>query len=78
MVDINLDFFIKESDNVRVLENITKYCSNCYKELSYDDEIYLYINNYEYICNECACCLTQELDTKEECEILECQDGTLF
>jgi hypothetical protein len=78
MQQINPDFFIKENNPSKVLENITKYCSKCYKELTYKDTIYLNTNSYEYICNSCACCLSQEIDTNSECTITECQESSLF
>ncbi len=77
MLNINSEFFIKESQTLKVLENITNYCSKCYKELTNKDELYLNTNNYEYICQECACCLSEELQTKQEC-VLECEESSLF
>ena len=72
MQQINSDFFTKEIDAIKVLTNITKYCSKCYCELKEEDGVYFNSANYEYICNRCACCLSEELETKREC-VLECE-----
>jgi len=78
MQQINNEFFIKESDPVRVLNNITQYCSKCYSQLSQESGIFLNSTTYEYICNRCACCLSEELETKQEC-VLECEiEASLF
>jgi hypothetical protein len=78
MVQINLDIFIPESNRDRVINGVTKYCSKCYKEFSPDEEIYLNSNNYEYLCSSCTCCLSEELQTNQEC-MLDCQDeSSLF
>ncbi len=80
MIQINSEFFILENNKNKILNNITKYCSKCYKEFSQNDEIFLNKNNYEYICKDCACCLTQEIDNfEDECDINECKsEVTLF
>ncbi len=78
MVTINQNIFIKEQDSLRILKNITKYCSKCYKELKEDEDIYLNILTYEYICNSCACCLSEELDTKEDSILEEYSENSLF
>jgi hypothetical protein len=72
MVQINSEIFIEQNNTKRVLNNITKYCSKCYKEFEDNEKIYLNTQTYEYICSLCACCLSEELETNKEC-ILECQ-----
>ena len=74
MREINQEVFILESDKNRVLKNITKYCSKCYKEFNIDDELFLNMKTYEYICKECACCLSEEILTNQECTIVECEN----
>jgi len=76
-VQINQDIFIKEMSSARVLTSVTKYCSKCYKEFSTDEELYLNSKSYEYICSSCACCISEELETKTEC-VLECEEPALF
>ncbi len=73
MIQINSEIFIPESDKQRVMQNITKYCAKCYKEFELNEAIYLNTQTYEYICNSCACCLSEELETKKECILNECQ-----
>ena len=69
MVRINRDIFISEENIQRVLSNVTKFCSLCYKEFNQSEELFLNSNSYEYICKECACKLSQELDNKTDMTI---------
>ncbi len=77
MVMINEEIFIKEQNSKKILNNITKYCSKCYREISTKEDIYFNSLTYEYICSSCACCLSEELETKQE-SILECSEESLF
>lgn len=60
MCQINDNLFLQSQVSSDVLQNITRYCSNCYKELELDDLIYLNQETYNYICNQCACEISQQ------------------
>ena len=78
MSTINQELFLQQSANKNILENVTKYCSRCYKEFSEGDFIYYDLENIRYLCKECACCISEELQTNSECDITECQSPQLF
>ena len=65
MVPINFDMFILENNKQKVFNNITTYCSNCYKEFKEDEAIYLNTTTYEYICHSCALYLSEKINIKE-------------
>ncbi len=79
MVTINQDIFLEQNANSKILENVTKFCSRCYNEFKENDFIYYDIENFRYLCGECACCISEELQTSQECLLDECEkDGGLF
>ena len=79
MVTINRDIFLEQSADRKVLENVSRFCSRCYSEFNENDFIYYDVENIRYLCSNCACCLSEELQTKQEC-LMECdeEDATLF
>ncbi len=79
MVAINKEIFLEQSANRKILENVSKFCSRCYSEFKENDFIYYDVENYRYLCSNCACCISEELQTQQEC-LMECEEegGTLF
>ena len=78
MSQINKELFLEQEAQSQILERVTKYCNSCYKEFSEGEFIYYDTNTCNYLCTECACCKTQELQEQEECDTLECESGGLF
>ena len=79
MVTINRDIFLEQSADRNILDNVTKYCSKCYNEFSEQDLLYYDVENYNYLCKSCACCISEELQTNEECLLDECDnEASLF
>lgn len=76
MCQVNENFFIGKLVDTDTLQNITKYCSNCYKELELDERVYLYQETYNYLCSNCACELSEELH--QELQEEEEEGGALF
>jgi len=66
MCQINENYFLGSLVDSNILQNITRYCSECYTELQVDDKIYLYQETYNYLCKSCACKKSEELQAKEE------------
>ena len=79
MVTINKDIFLEQSADRKILENVSKFCSRCYSEFNETDFIYYDVENIRYLCSNCACCISEELETQQEC-LMECEEegGTLF
>jgi hypothetical protein len=78
MNKINSELFLEQNANSKILQNVTKYCARCYKEFKKDEVIYFDTQNISYLCFECACCISEELQTHSECELLECESASLF
>ena len=75
MVQINKEFFLEERAKKSILEQVSRYCSSCYKEFEIEEVIYYDIKECHYLCKECA--KKRTLLVSEE--IFEIDDGpTLF
>lgn len=77
MCRINFDLFLENRVDNNVLQNITKYCSHCYRELLLDEQIYLNQQTYSYLCSDCACELSEALEEDEPIIELE-REESLF
>ncbi len=78
MCQVNQNLFLEKRVDKHLLENITQYCSNCYRSLGIDDTIYLDAQNYNYICCECAHEKTQDLALQEPQAQEDLQEVSLF
>ena len=78
MVTINKDIFLEQNADDKILQNVTKFCSNCYKEFEKGEYIYYDVENFRYLCLECTCCISEEMQTQQECLLDECEEPTLF
>jgi hypothetical protein len=78
MCNINQNLFLESMADVHLLQNITKYCAKCYKELQLDEPVYLNEENYSYICSDCACEISQSLEQEEQNMGEEPQEVSLF
>jgi len=75
---INKDLFLEQEAQSQILQRVTKYCNNCYKEFKEGEFIYYDTQTFNYLCSECACCKTQEIEDKVECDLYECETKGLF
>jgi len=66
MLTVNKDIYLEQRADSKILNNVTKYCTECYKELQENKLIYFDIKNYRYLCDLCACSISEELKTKQE------------
>jgi len=46
MLTVNKDVYLKQRADSKILNNVTKYCTECYKELQENKLIYFDIKNY--------------------------------
>ncbi len=75
---VNETIFLQTKIDEKILQNLSKYCSSCYKELQLNEIAFLDTQSYTIICYECACCKSQELEEENECDMQKCQEATLF
>ena len=61
MCQINENYFLSSLVDTNTLQNITRYCSECYRELELEEKIYLYQETYSYLCKSCACQKSEEI-----------------
>ncbi len=78
MITINRNYFLEELADKKIIKNVTTLCAKCYKEFKEEEVIFYDIENLRYICKNCACCLSEELETKAECTLQECEEPSLF
>ena len=76
MCQINENYFLSSKVDNNTLQNITRYCSECYSELQLEEKIYLYQETYSYLCKSCACQKSEEIDAEEIVE--EEESASLF
>ncbi len=74
---VNNQFLQQEATNI-ILQNVTRYCAECYKEFKEEESLYYDMKNYRYLCQECAKRIEQELpnDLYESIEVNK--EATLF
>jgi len=66
MSEVNLDIFLEELVSKKILENVTKYCSKCYAELSENEKIYYDMQECNYLCFKCAYEKSQQMQKQME------------
>ncbi len=76
MCQINENYFLGLKVDRHTLQNITKYCSECYSELELEQKIYLDQETYNYLCQSCACQKSEAIATEEIVE--EDMSASLF
>ncbi len=74
MSEVNLDIFLEEIANKKILENVTRYCSKCYSELNENEKVYYDMQECSYLCFKCAHEKSQEL--QEQMDIIEEEQTT--
>ncbi len=62
MSQIDLNIFLETIVDKKILNNVTKYCNKCYKELNENEKIYYELNSCNYLCFECAKEISKELN----------------
>jgi len=77
-MQIDKNLFIEEIANNQFLNNVTKYCSRCYKEFKFYENIYFNLDSLDYFCKDCAYNITQEIENEDECCLEYSEENTLF
>ncbi|WP_456391548.1 hypothetical protein [Nitratifractor sp.] len=70
--------FIRQEATTRILECVSRYCAECYREFGEGEEIFYDTQSYRYLCKACAEEQARHLD--EACERIdeEVESGGLF
>ena len=66
---MNAQNFIEQKSSQRIMQYITRYCAECFKELSDGEKIFYDLENYRYICEECTQVICEKLYEIDEVEI---------
>ena len=67
-------YFLEQVATVKILQQVTEVCAECYSNINIDDKIYYDMQNYRYICTNCS----KEILKKMEQKIERVEEGTLF
>jgi len=70
--------FVRQAATPKILECVSRFCAECYREFSEGEAIFYDMQNYRYLCESCADELARHLD--EACEVAEDEEepGGLF
>ena len=72
-----LECFVEQVGTPRILQYVSRYCAECYREFQEGEKLYYDTQSYRYLCRECAERFAERLD--EACEVVdEDQQGGLF
>jgi len=61
--------FVRQEATTKILEFVSRFCAECYREFSPGESIFYDMQNYRYLCEGCAEELARHLD--EACEVAE-------
>jgi len=73
---MNTQCFVEQRSDERILNFVTRYCAECYREFSLGETLFYDMQEFRYLCDDCARLLAERMD--DECEIVEEQEGGLF
>ena len=73
---MNDQCFVAQQSSEKILEFVTRYCTECYREFTVGETIYYDMQTYRYLCRDCAEKLSERMD--EQCEIVEEEQAGLF
>jgi hypothetical protein len=65
--------FVAEKASEKILLHVTNVCGLCYRDLHVGDEIFYDLQEYRYLCKQCAEGLSERMN--EACEIVEESKG---
>ena len=66
---MNLNCFVRQEATPQILQNVSRYCAECYKEFRETETVYYDMQQYRYLCERCAERSAERLD--ERCELVE-------
>jgi cold shock CspA family protein len=70
---INDQCFVAERATANILLHVTNVCGMCYHDLHEGEAVYYDMQEYRYLCENCAAILSEQMN--EACEIEEEQAG---
>ncbi|ADV46085.1 hypothetical protein [Nitratifractor salsuginis] len=65
----SLNCFVRQEATPQILQNVSRYCAECYKEFSENEPLFYDMQHYRYLCSRCAERMAEQLD--ELCEVVE-------
>jgi len=70
---MNTSSFVEQQSNERILTFVARYCAECYREFRVGETIFYDMQEYRYLCTDCADKLAERRE--EACEIIEETNG---
>lgn len=70
--------FLEQQMEERLLERVGRYCSECYREFKIGESAYYDLQEYRYVCTECAKRLSRQREEKSPETIEEMREASLF
>ncbi|WP_457603128.1 hypothetical protein [Nitratifractor sp.] len=46
--------FVQQRGNEKIFTCVSRYCAECYRELKEGETLYYDLENYRYLCRDCA------------------------
>jgi hypothetical protein len=66
---MNSRCFVRQEATARILQNVSRYCAECYREFQEHGTLYYDMQEYRYLCEQCAEMMDRQLN--EACERIE-------
>ena len=74
---MNSQCFVRQEATPRILQNVSRYCAECYREFREHEPLFYDMQNYRYLCERCARAMEEKLN--EICEpVQESEEAALF
>ena len=70
---MNSQCCLRQEATNHLLQNVSRYCAECYREFREGEPLFYDMQNYRYLCDHCAEMLKQQL--LEVCEQVEEPEG---
>ncbi len=67
-LNINGQYFVAQRATEKILLRVTNVCGMCYRDLHEGDDVYYDMQDYRYLCHECAEALSEEMLDAHEVE----------
>ena len=74
---MNAQCCLRQEATNHLLQNVSRYCAECYREFREGEHLFYDMQNYRYLCEECAETLKQQSYEVSE-EVEEPEGMTLF
>ncbi len=74
---MSANILLRQDATAQILQNVSRYCAECYEEFNQKEPLYYDMERYCYLCSRCAEQLVERIEEDSK-EIEEDKGPTLF